>query len=93
VKIAWLPTARETRQKAIDYVAKDSPKAALEQLALIETRVDSLVDHPEQGRIGRRRGTRELVIARTPFIVVYRLRKRPAQIEIIRVLHGAQKWP
>jgi len=93
VKIAWLPTARETLAKAIDYVAKDSPKAALEQLALIETRVDSLADHPEQGRVGRRRGTRELVIARTPFIVVYRLRQKPEQIEVLRVLHGAQKWP
>jgi toxin ParE1/3/4 len=33
------------------------------------------------------------VIARTPFVVVYRVQKKPARVEIIRVLHGAQKWP
>jgi len=27
------------------------------------------------------------------FIVVYRLRQKPEQIEVLRVLHGAQKWP
>jgi toxin ParE1/3/4 len=35
--------------------------------------------------------TRELVIARTPFVVAYRLRNET--IEILRVLHGAQRWP
>ena len=41
----------------------------------------------------RAAGTRELVIARTPFVVVYRVRQKPERVEIIRVLHGAQKWP
>jgi len=43
------------------------------------------------GRPGRKKGTRELVISRTPFVVVYRA-KGP-RIEIIRLLHGAQRWP
>jgi toxin ParE1/3/4 len=43
------------------------------------------------GRSGRVADTRELVISRTPFIVVYRV--TPTRIEILRVLHGAQAWP
>jgi toxin ParE1/3/4 len=45
----------------------------------------------EIGRQGRAPGTRELVIARTPFIVAYRLHNET--IEILRILHGAQRWP
>jgi toxin ParE1/3/4 len=50
-----------------------------------------LSENPEIGRPGRVRDTRELVVARTPFIVAYRI--RPAVVEIVRVLHGAQRWP
>ncbi|MDN5844319.1 MAG: type II toxin-antitoxin system RelE/ParE family toxin, partial [Alcaligenaceae bacterium] len=42
---------------------------------------------------GRKRGTRELVISRTPLVLVYRVRPRLAKIEIMRVLHTAQQWP
>jgi toxin ParE1/3/4 len=44
------------------------------------------------GRPGRTKGTRELVISRTPFIAVYRL-KGARRIEIIRLLHASQQWP
>jgi len=34
--------------------------------------------------------TRELVAAGTPFIVIYMVGD---DVDLIRVLHGAQKWP
>jgi len=40
---------------------------------------------------GRVEGTRELVIGRSPFIAVYRIKGK--RIEILRILHGAQRWP
>jgi toxin ParE1/3/4 len=39
------------------------------------------------------KGTRELVIGRTPFIVVYRVKPKAKRIELLRVLHGSQQWP
>lgn len=93
MNIVWLPRARANRAHAIDYIAKDSPRAALDQLGEIEQQSDMLADHPEIGRVGRRRGTRELVINRTPFILVYRVRAKAKRIEILRLLHGAQKYP
>jgi toxin ParE1/3/4 len=39
------------------------------------------------GREGRIAGTRELVVRRTPLIVVYRV--QVGRVEILRVLHGA----
>jgi toxin ParE1/3/4 len=35
-------------------------------------------------------GTRELVVSRTPFIVVYAVGDA---VELLRILHGAQQWP
>jgi toxin ParE1/3/4 len=35
--------------------------------------------------------THELVISRTPLIVVYRIKDQ--RIELLRLLHGSQTWP
>jgi len=52
-----------------------------------------LIDQPEIGRPGRIDGTRELVISRTSFIVIYRVHQNIKQAEILRLVRGAQKWP
>jgi len=88
-----LPTALANRDALLDYIAQDSPNAAIEQGDRIEHQVGLLIEHPEMGRPGRKRGTRELVISRTPFVVVYRIKRRTKRIELMRVLHGAQQWP
>ena len=89
--VVWLPRAIADRDAQVDYIAQDKPLAAIEQGDRIVEQVVLLAQHPEMGRVGRRRGTRELVISRTPFIVVYRIKSE--RIELLRVLHGAQKWP
>ena len=43
------------------------------------------------GRAGRVRGTRELAIDGTPYIVAYRIKGNV--VEVLRVIHGAQRWP
>ena len=93
MRIVWLPLARANRTDAIAYIAQENPRAALDRLGEIEQQTDRLADYPEMGRPGRKRGTRELVVNRTPFILIYRIRPRVRRIEILRVLHGAQKWP
>ena len=93
LKIAWLPRALKDRDAQIDYIANENPRAALDQGDRIERQIDMLGDFPEAGRPGRKRGTRELVIRRTPFIVVYRIRPKVRRVENLRVLHGAQRWP
>lgn len=90
-RLLWTPVARAAREAAIDYVAQDNPVAALDQLDEIERQVSILGQHPLLGRVGRVRGTRELVIQRTPYILVYRL--RPGVVEVLHLLHGAQQWP
>jgi toxin ParE1/3/4 len=89
--IVWLPRALDDRDAQIDFIAQDSPKAAIEQGDRIEEQIEVFNAHPEIGRKGRVAGTRELVVSRTPFIVVYRIRIE--RVEILRLLHGAQMWP
>ncbi|MDO9054461.1 MAG: type II toxin-antitoxin system RelE/ParE family toxin [Gallionella sp.] len=91
--IAWLPKAIANRDDLIDYIAEANPKAAIEQDSRIEAQVNHLVAHPEIGHAGRKKGTRELVVARTNFLVIYRVRPKVKRVEIIRVLHTSQAWP
>jgi toxin ParE1/3/4 len=89
--LVWLPSALATRDEQLDYIAQDSLLAAISQDEEIENQVNMLRAHPNMGRPGRVKSTRELVISRTSFIVAYRIKSE--RIEILRVLHGSQKWP
>lgn len=91
MRLVWLPRAIADRDAQLDYIADDNATAAIEQGDRIEQQISQLIAHPELGRAGRKRGTRELVISRTPFIVVYRIKGQ--RIELLRVLHGSQQWP
>lgn len=89
--LVWLKRALNDRDTQLDYIAQDNPLAAVTQGDRIEEQVDQLLEHPQMGRQGRKQGTRELVISRTPFIIVYRTKGK--RIELLRLLHGSQKWP
>ena len=74
------------------YIEQDNPQAArripLHVIGSVET---LLPENPSSGRPGRVPETRELVIPKTPFIVPYRVRAET--IYILRVYHGARRWP
>jgi len=89
--LVWLRRAIADRDAQLDYIAQDNPFSAIEQGDRIARQVGQLVQNPEMGRSGRKHGTRELVISRTPFIVVYRIKGQ--RIELLRLLHGSQQWP
>jgi len=58
---------------------------------LIYDAVQMLRRHPQSGRPGKEDGTRELVIPKSPYIVVYRVAESEA-VQILRIWHGAQNW-
>jgi len=91
MRIIWTEPAIRDLSAARDYIARDKPGAASEQVELVLYAVASLKEFPGTGRPGRRTGTRELVVPRTPYIVPYRV--RGDAIEVLRVLHGRQRWP
>jgi len=91
VRIDWSPAAHRDLLQIIRHIAQDDPDTAYKILEAIEERTSLLSDNPALGRVGRVRGTRELVVAGTPYIVAYRVRGEAVQV--LRVLRGAQRWP
>ncbi len=89
--IRWTTPASEQLVAAYEYVAEDNPRAAEKVANHIWEMVNLLARNPMAGRKGRVSGTRELVIAATPFVVAYRVEKN--EVWILAVMHAARKWP
>ena len=91
MQIKWVTIALDDLKEAIDHIAQDKPEAAQRVADKIWKATQNLKSNPEIGRPGRVLNTRELVVSDTPFIVPYRVKGKV--IQILRVLHGARKWP
>ncbi|ASF47246.1 type II toxin-antitoxin system RelE/ParE family toxin [Methylovulum psychrotolerans] len=88
--IHWKERAEIEIGDVLEYIAQDSITAAYSVYDAIRNQVGLLSQYPEIGRTGRVKGTRELIITATPYIVAYRIKKD--RVEILRVLHGSRKW-
>jgi toxin ParE1/3/4 len=91
VKVRWLDEAVTDLKALRTYIAHDNPAAAAEVAQRIREAVRILADDPAAGRLGRVPHTREFVVSGTPYILPYRVRGNA--VEVLRVLHAAQKWP
>ena len=91
LRVRWLRTALANLDALAHYIARDDPAAARRVVAAIQRSVALLARYPAAGRRGRVEGTRELVVPGTPYVVPYRI--RGLSVEILRVFHGARKWP
>lgn len=94
MQLKWSEPATDDLEDVETFIARsNSPVVAIDVvLKIIDTTEAVLLVHPEAGRSGRARGTRELVIDGVPYVVVYHLNKAKRWIEILRVLHDAQDW-
>ena len=87
----WTRLALADLDAAVAYVAQDD-RATTEQVATrIWAAAARLDQFPDIGRPGRRQGTRELVLPRLPFVLVYRA--VDGAVTILRLLHTARRWP
>jgi toxin ParE1/3/4 len=91
VKLVWTRFAFADREQIFSHIEAHNPLAAVHIDEQIARAVQRLLEFPESGRVGRIIGTRELVVAHTPYIVAYA--QSDKKIRILRILHGAQIWP
>ncbi len=89
--LRWTRGALRDMQHLHDYIADDNPAAARRVVARICEAASHLRRSPQMGKRGRVVDTRELVIAGTPYIVVYRI--EGDQVQVVAVIHAAQRWP
>ena len=90
-RLNWSPRALRDLDDIFDYIAEHNPRAALDVIDRIRERARFLTEHPNAGRMGRLAGTRELILGDLPYVLPYRVAE--TAVEIIRVLHGARRWP
>ena len=91
MKVVWTSEALSEIEAIVDYIAADSPKAALALADQILTRVDEqLATNPKSGRPGRVEGTRELIV-HTSYTVAYQITDTTVEVLIVR--HAARLWP
>ena len=91
VELRWTANALDDLDAAGKFIAEHDRGAAAILAGRALEAIEGLLLYPNLGRGGRVRGTRELVISGTPFIAVYRI--RIDEIQILRVLHHARRWP
>ncbi len=90
--IEWSEQALRQLDQARDFIALSNSEEIAARIGMqIFTSVEQLDAFPTLGRTGRVRGTRELVVPNTPFVVAYEIQK--ARVYILAVYHGAQRWP
>ena len=90
INLQWSAFARADLLAIVNYISDDNADAAQRVFDDIRTKTDRLIDFPLMGRVGRIKGTRELVILGN-YIVVYR--EDGSQVLVLRVMHSAQQFP
>lgn len=86
MKIVWAPLAIKRAYEAAEYIAGDSPDAALRWLDGLFDVTDRLETFPESGRIVPEIGLPEFreVVYRKAYRIIYRLEQRRVAILTVR---------
>jgi addiction module RelE/StbE family toxin len=91
MRLRWTPAAADDLEVIGDYLTQHLPSFAQSTIFEIYQAILTLRSTPFRGRPGREEGTRELVLPRLPYIVVYRVKEN--DVEILHIFHGAQHRP
>lgn len=91
VKIIVSPAARDDIRAAYTYYAGRNPDAAGRIVRSIRDAINGLAQFPLMGRVGVVPGTRERILTRYPYKIIYEI--NGDTIEVDRVIHTSQQWP
>ena len=91
MQLKWLRTALRNLDEEAAFIAADDPRAAQLVVEHVLNAVEMLASQPALGRPGRVSGTRELVVAKTRYLIPYRV--RGDVVEVLRVFHTSRRVP
>jgi toxin ParE1/3/4 len=91
MKLRWTAEAANDLTRIADYLFEHAPDRAAQLIRTVFEAPASLLAFPARGRPGKKHGTRELVLSSLPYVVVYTIRDEV--VYVVRILHGAQRWP
>jgi len=88
MRLRWTEEAAADLERIADYLFENAPGRAPELIREIYHAPSALLKFPWRGRPGKKSGTRELVLAPLPFIIVYVV--SDDVVRVVRIMHGAQ---
>ena len=91
MKVIWSAASERHLQEVVEYLQGESAAGAVTIRRRILETVRRVGQMPYSGRIGRIDGTREAVVPRSPYIVVYQVSAQT--VDILGIWHGARLWP
>ena len=71
-----------------NYLEEQAPDAAPVVMQRIQRALNQIARFPHMGRPGRRENTREFLVQRLPFLIVYRV--TDSVIEVLTIFHTAR---
>ena len=89
--IVWEKTSLDDRERIFEYLYEFNPLAADKTDAIIEAKVENLIQQPLMGVEKDGLPGRLLIIPEVSMVVLYFVREDV--IHILRVLHQKQKFP
>ncbi len=92
MQIKWTTSALKDLDLEMEYLAKkEGIQTAEDAYLCIKGKIKVLKDFPSLGREGRIFGTRELIIERYPYIILYRIKNE--HVEILAFFHARRRLP
>ncbi|HUE03327.1 MAG TPA: type II toxin-antitoxin system RelE/ParE family toxin [Bryobacteraceae bacterium] len=88
-RIRWSPAAADDLEELFNYLKEHHPSLAQPTIRKLYEAARSLKRFPHRGHIGHNEGTRELIVAPMPYIIVYGV--EPQVVSIFRVLHTSRE--
>ena len=94
-RLGWTAPANNDFLGIVEWIKARNPQAAARVGRHILDAAEELIAHPHVGKPGRVPGTRELVVTRLPYGIIYAVESGTGErsVSILRVLHGAMSWP
>lgn len=89
--VTWAPAALDDLIDVYTYIADDSPERAEGVVRAVTRTAEGLADFPLLGRVGALLGTREQIMSRYRYKIVYRIGGE--EVEIVRIIHTSRNWP
>jgi plasmid stabilization system protein ParE len=91
MKVIWSAASVRHLEELLEYIQPESAAGAVTIRRRILDTVWRLGQMPYSGRVGRVEGTREAVVPRSAYIVVYQVSTQA--VEIVGIWHAARLWP
>lgn len=88
-KVEYSARALRNLESIKAYISPENPAAAIRVVSTLTKMADGLSEQPALGKPWKREGTRKLVAAKYPYLIIYRVTAKA--VIILAVAHQSRK--